>query len=214
MGYTPTTDEVAFSTYLGGSGDDRATAAVLQSNALIVVAGNTTSGDFPVTSGAAQSKPGGSSEYLPQPGDRLVVRGGKLVFRRFERAAKGNLRIAHIQRIRRDSLQSGLNGKGIPGVGTLLSARDRKEPKSRLIQQVGAGYMCPSGGAVDGMRAETPPKPRQEGLLQDSRSEWIGLTSVEQRAAKIRDVFLSELMIETRAVIVGINPLGGRVTQV
>ena len=54
------TGHLLWTTYLGGSGDDSCTALALDSSGNVVVVGATNSGDFPVTSGVAQSSFGGS----------------------------------------------------------------------------------------------------------------------------------------------------------
>lgn len=55
----PPGSALAFSTYLGGSDDDRAFAIAVDGAGNIHVAGNTASSNFPVTSDAAQKKLGG-----------------------------------------------------------------------------------------------------------------------------------------------------------
>ncbi len=50
---------LVYSTYLGGSGDDLITSLVVDNTGTAYVAGSTSSPDFPVTSGAVQSKYGG-----------------------------------------------------------------------------------------------------------------------------------------------------------
>lgn len=58
----PETSSLVFSTYLGGSGMDSAEGIALDSSGNIYLAGNTTSDDFPVTSGAAQSSNHGQGD--------------------------------------------------------------------------------------------------------------------------------------------------------
>jgi len=55
------TGVVRFASYLGGSGDDRATGVSVDSSGRIVVAGETGSPDFPVRN-AIQAKPGGGTD--------------------------------------------------------------------------------------------------------------------------------------------------------
>jgi uncharacterized protein (TIGR03437 family) len=61
----PQGSALLFSTYLGGSKDDRASAIGVDSGGNIFVAGNTVSTDFPVTAGAQQATFGGESSNDP-----------------------------------------------------------------------------------------------------------------------------------------------------
>ena len=54
--------EIDFATYLGGTGDETATALVLGDDGSVYVAGTTTSTDFPTTSGAFQPDRAGDAE--------------------------------------------------------------------------------------------------------------------------------------------------------
>ncbi|HZT68609.1 MAG TPA: SBBP repeat-containing protein [Terriglobia bacterium] len=58
----PGTSSLVFSTYLGGSGAERAQSIALDSTGNIYLAGITSSSDFPVTSGAAQGTAGGMDD--------------------------------------------------------------------------------------------------------------------------------------------------------
>jgi len=59
---SPTGDALLFSTYLGGSGGDSARSLALDATGSAYVAGVTSSVDFPVTAGAAQTKCGGACQ--------------------------------------------------------------------------------------------------------------------------------------------------------
>ncbi len=52
---TPDLDEIDFATYLGGSGEDRATAVVLDNHNTVTVSGYTLSSDFPISPSAYQT---------------------------------------------------------------------------------------------------------------------------------------------------------------
>jgi hypothetical protein len=58
----PSGESLLFSTYLGGSGGDSASGLAIDSTGSAYVAGSTSSLDFPVTSGAAQTKCGGACQ--------------------------------------------------------------------------------------------------------------------------------------------------------
>jgi hypothetical protein len=58
----PSGDSLLFSTYLGGSGGESARSLVVDANGSAYVAGVTSSLDFPVTAGAAQTKCGGTCQ--------------------------------------------------------------------------------------------------------------------------------------------------------
>lgn len=73
---TPTGDQIVFSTFLGGSGDDNFPQVALDSSKHVIVYGNTTSRDWPVTPDAweqtfAGKKDGGLSK-LSNDGSRLL----------------------------------------------------------------------------------------------------------------------------------------------
>jgi hypothetical protein len=58
----PDLTELVYASYLGGSGDDLIRSPALGPNGEIYLVGNTSSTDFPVTPGAAQSKLRGASD--------------------------------------------------------------------------------------------------------------------------------------------------------
>ena len=60
----PDASSLLFSTYLGGSGDDRAYALALGPDESVYIAGSTSSTDLPGTSGAVQASFGGGSEDM------------------------------------------------------------------------------------------------------------------------------------------------------
>jgi hypothetical protein len=73
----PAGDQVIFSTFLGGSGDERSPRLALDSRGNIYLAGTTTSLDFPVTEGAPQGTFGGGNSdafvvKLSADGKRLL----------------------------------------------------------------------------------------------------------------------------------------------
>ena len=59
---SPTGDSLMFSTYLGGSGGESSRGLTIDSTGSIYIAGVTSSQDFPVTAGAAQTKCSGSCQ--------------------------------------------------------------------------------------------------------------------------------------------------------
>ncbi|HTW57142.1 MAG TPA: SBBP repeat-containing protein [Terriglobales bacterium] len=59
---SPTGDSLVFSTYLGGSGGESASGLTVDAAGSVYVTGITSSLDFPVTTGAAQSKCGGACQ--------------------------------------------------------------------------------------------------------------------------------------------------------
>jgi uncharacterized protein (TIGR03437 family) len=76
---------LVYSTYLGGSDDDLAAALAIDASGNAYVAGATRSVDFPVTSGAFQTKFGGASEDpFIKAGDAFVVKlspdGGQILY--------------------------------------------------------------------------------------------------------------------------------------
>ena len=60
----PSTNQLVFSTYLGGSDDDIASSIAVDSQGSIIVAGMTNSADYPVSADAQQPKFGGSGSSL------------------------------------------------------------------------------------------------------------------------------------------------------
>jgi uncharacterized repeat protein (TIGR01451 family) len=75
---SPTGDSILFSTYLGGSGGESARGLVVDAKGSAYLAGITSSSDFPVTSGVAQAKCGGTCQQnafvakFSPAGDKLV----------------------------------------------------------------------------------------------------------------------------------------------
>lgn len=73
---TPTGDQIVFSTFLGGSGDDNFPQIALDSSNHVIVYGNTTSRDWPVTSNALDKafagKKDGVLSKLSNDGSRLL----------------------------------------------------------------------------------------------------------------------------------------------
>ncbi len=66
---------LVYATYLGGSGDDLATALAVDSTGNAYIAGLTRSTDFPVTTGAFQTRFGGqSSDFFFSRGDAFVLK--------------------------------------------------------------------------------------------------------------------------------------------
>ncbi|MCU1238012.1 MAG: hypothetical protein JWP63_5979 [Candidatus Solibacter sp.] len=61
---TPSGNALAFFTYLGGSGDDRVQAIALDASGNPIVAGSTTSKNFPVTAGAVQKDLKGNTDVF------------------------------------------------------------------------------------------------------------------------------------------------------
>jgi uncharacterized protein (TIGR03437 family) len=64
---------LAFSTYLGGSRDDRAMACALDSAGRVMITGYTMSTDFPITGDAAQTVFGGSANLRVRTGDAFFA---------------------------------------------------------------------------------------------------------------------------------------------
>jgi hypothetical protein len=77
----PTGSALVYSTYLGGSSFDECTAIVVDAAGSVVVAGRTSSEDFPVTAGAAQGTNGGGD--MDAFVTRLDPAGSTLVFSTF-----------------------------------------------------------------------------------------------------------------------------------
>ncbi len=75
------TGALLYSTFLGGSGDDRVLAIAVEANGDVVIAGDTTSTDFPVTPGAYDTT---YNPVFPGNGDVIVAKldatGASLVF--------------------------------------------------------------------------------------------------------------------------------------
>ncbi len=69
--------ELVFATYLGGRGDDEATALVVDRVGRVLVAGNTASDDFPTTANALDRSPSGGTDGFVA---RLAADGATLVF--------------------------------------------------------------------------------------------------------------------------------------
>jgi uncharacterized repeat protein (TIGR01451 family) len=78
---------LSFGTYIGGGSEDGVQAIALDGSANAVVAGRTSSSDFPVTAGAAQTAYGGSGSLGAVGGDTFVAKlnagGNRLVFSTF-----------------------------------------------------------------------------------------------------------------------------------
>ncbi len=63
--FTPDLSEIVASSYIGGNGDeDNGSCLALDSSGSVIITGNTTSFDFPVTSGALSSEFGGSKDVV------------------------------------------------------------------------------------------------------------------------------------------------------
>jgi MYXO-CTERM domain-containing protein len=75
----PSFDALAFSTYLGGSGDDAANAMALDASGHVYLAGATTSSDFPVKGAFQSSYSGNQDAFLTE----LEVGGGTLAYSTF-----------------------------------------------------------------------------------------------------------------------------------
>lgn len=73
----PDGSALVYSTYLGGSGDDLARAIAIDASGEAVVAGGTTSADFPTSEGAAGRTYGGSGDAFAS---RLSASGSRLVY--------------------------------------------------------------------------------------------------------------------------------------
>jgi adhesin/invasin len=67
---------LAYSTYLGGSGDDQGYGIAVDSGGAIYTTGSTTSADFPTTSGAFQTTPSGTINSNPEVFVTKLVRPG------------------------------------------------------------------------------------------------------------------------------------------
>ena len=72
-GLNPAGTDLIYSTYLGGSGSDSARAVALDSNGFVYIAGDTTSGNFPVTSGVLEGTASGIGPYLATNGPGAFV---------------------------------------------------------------------------------------------------------------------------------------------
>jgi len=83
----PSGSTFQYATYLGGNGEDSASAIVADSSGNAIVAGGTNSPNFPVTSGVVQSNFGGSGDISQTGGDAFVAKlnplGTGLVFSTF-----------------------------------------------------------------------------------------------------------------------------------
>jgi photosystem II stability/assembly factor-like uncharacterized protein len=64
--FSPGGNTLTYSTFLGGSGSDYALGIAVDSSKNVYIAGETQSVDFPVTSGAYQTAPGGSCSFVAQ----------------------------------------------------------------------------------------------------------------------------------------------------
>ena len=95
---------------------------------------------------------------------RRIAHGGEL-------SAEGDLREAHIQRIRGHALQSCLRGERISGIRAGLAAGYGQKRESRLIQKFGREDVGPAGHAVQRMGAQVAAESGQQALLQYSRSK-------------------------------------------
>ncbi len=74
---------LSWSTFLGGSGGDHPTHASVASNGEIIIAGGTTSADYPVTAGAYDVIQGGSPVHTDIFVTRLTANGAALAFSTF-----------------------------------------------------------------------------------------------------------------------------------
>jgi hypothetical protein len=81
---TPFGDQLLYSTFLGGSGDDFGFAIALDPNGNAYLTGVTSSNNFPVTRGAAQPQAGGGDA------DAFFAQIGATNFSIFSDAAKAN----------------------------------------------------------------------------------------------------------------------------
>src|SRR5262249_42350347 len=71
----PAGSGLVFATYLGGSGDEVATALAVEPNGNIVVSGFTLSSNFPLSAEALQTTfPGGGGQEFVQMGDAFLTR--------------------------------------------------------------------------------------------------------------------------------------------
>lgn len=90
--FNPSGSQLIYITYLGGTSDDLATAIAVDNSGNAVVAGATSSADFPVTKGAYQAKYAGgggdnamnpASAFFPGDGDAFIAKfdpNGKLLW--------------------------------------------------------------------------------------------------------------------------------------
>jgi hypothetical protein len=76
----PAGTRLIYCTYLGGSGEDRATGIAVDSNGNVYVAGWTSSADFPVTAGVVQSRHGGGRDAFVA---KIDASGSRLVYSTF-----------------------------------------------------------------------------------------------------------------------------------
>lgn len=82
----PSGSDLVFSTYLGGTGDDRATGLALTGAGQATVTGTTDSNDFPVANAAQAINLGGTTAFVT----RLAADGSSLVFSTFLGGSKND----------------------------------------------------------------------------------------------------------------------------
>src|SRR6185437_16700640 len=73
------------------------------------------------------------------------------VAHRRELAAKRDLWIPHIQRVRADAIDPGLRGKLVSGVGAGLTAGDGEKSETGFVQYIRAERMGPTGDSIEGV---------------------------------------------------------------